>query len=150
MAADLHIHVFAEGELTEENFRAFFSNTLGSRWFNPISCAEMDRVEHLRKSVGDTPSVWVGEVSWLKAALFEDDESYIPEGVGAVNEIIGEDLPVVDDELIEEIRAALCLSNGTARPDGVHGGVGYGVSEPGDVCAFLEQHKGERAFTISW
>lgn len=150
MAADLHIHVFAEGELTEENFRAYFSNTLGSKWFNPLSCGMANAVEHLRRPVGDAPSVWVGEVSWLKAALLGDDESYIPEAVEAVNSIIGEDLPVVDDEMIEKIRAALCLSNRTTRPGGVHGGAGYGVSEPRDVCAFLEQHRGKRAFTISW
>ena len=150
MAADLHIHVFEEGELTEENFRAYFSNTLGSKWFNPLSCGMANAVERLRWPVGDTPSVWVGEVSWLKAALLGDEESYIPEGVEAVNSIIGESLPIVDDELIEKIRAALCLPNRTARPGGVWKGAGYNVSGPGGVCAFLEQHRGKRAFTISW
>jgi hypothetical protein len=139
MAADLHIHVFAEGELTEADFRNFFSNTLGSKWFNPRTIALSREIED-RDRVTDTESVWVGEVSWLKAALFEDDETFIPNPVAQVNEIIGENLPIVDDALIEKIHLAVGVPNNTS----------YDVTGEHEVIAFLEKHRGKRAFTVSW
>jgi hypothetical protein len=87
-----------------------------------------------------SPNVWVGEVSWLKAALFEDEEAFVPDAVAEVYEIIGEGLPVIDDALIEKIRTALGAQNRT----------GYNVTDPDPVIRFLEQHRGKPCFTISW
>jgi hypothetical protein len=92
--------------------------------------------------VSNTPSVWVGEVSWLKAALFDDAETFIPPAVQQIHEIIGEDMPLIDDSLITRVESALGSENPTS----------YTVagSEESPVIKFLRDNKGMRAFTISW
>jgi len=141
MGADLHIHVFSDGELSEKHFRAFFSNSLGSKWFGPRSLAQEEKTkEDLEQEVEDTPSVWVGEVSWLKAALFDDAETFIPAPIGAVHDTIGEDWPRIDDTLIAQIDEAMRLPNDTA----------YALASAEDVLNFLRANRGKRAFTVSW
>ena len=142
MAADLHIHTFKEGELSEADFRCFNGNTIGSKWFGGFmnfgKCKGFD-CEHWRRIEG-TSNEWIGEVSWLKAALLEDEETYIPSTVQQVAGVIGEDWPVIDDALIEKIRQAFTAENKT----------NYSLAEAPKVLAFLEDHRGERAFTVSW
>ena len=138
MSADLHIHVY-EG-LVEDDLRLFFSHTIGSKWCGAHQSVSIEEDSKNMDKVGGTPNVWVGGVSWLKAALFANPDKYIPSPVMQVNDIIGEDLPVIDDELIERISEALMLENTT----------GYRVSSAGDVVLFLEEHRGKRVFTISW
>lgn len=166
MAADLHIHV-AHGdeikhvtEYLKEEFSChgpdgsykgyrLFKLKGSDEWvrFWQIPEDQIDliedqkemRVEYDEDIVFNTPSVWVGEVSWLKAALFEDPESFIPDLVGAVQDVI-HDLVLIDDKLIESIKAALNHGNKT----------GYSVTEADTVLEFLEGHKGKSAFTISW
>jgi hypothetical protein len=169
MAADLHIHIFEDIDEKDmeiffcttvgskwspttkvmksippdiskdkyyesETFRKLFdeatvkTDKLDKRWSE--TCSKMSK----------TPNIWIGEVSWLKAALFDDNERYIPDPVSAVNNIIGEDLPVIDDELVSKIVTALGLENKTS----------YAVTEPIEVKQFLEKHKGKRVFAISW
>lgn len=137
MAADMCIHIF-QG-ITEDDLRIFFSNALGSKYFGTVapSDEELDQAFH---KIARTPNVWVGEVSWLKAALFEDEEKYIPTAIEQIHEIIGEDLPVIDDELIARIEQALRLPNKTR----------YRVAKPEEVVEFLRKYKGERCFTVSW
>lgn len=89
--------------------------------------------------VGRTPNIHVGEVSWLKAALFEDVETFVPGPVMKVSEAIGDEA-VIDDALIEQIEKALQEPNTTS----------YSLSSVEDIMAFLRQHKGKTAFTISW
>lgn len=137
MAADLHIHVF-EG-VTEQDLADFNSNTLGSKYFNPRSVAEKSNDTSYDK-ICETPQIWIGEVSWLKAALFEDSENFIPSTVMRISELIGEDLPVLDDELIAGILAAFDAPNDTS----------YSLANKNEVAAFLEQHKGKQVFTVSW
>lgn len=148
MAADLHIHVFKG--IDEKDLAAFFSNTLGSKWFKPHTWDEQGGEDDVYSKISDTPNVWVGEVSWLKAALFADSDSFVPDAIGAISELVGEDLPVIDDKLIDGIKQALGLPNNTARQDGVMAGAGYAISDENGVIAFLEQHRGERVFTVSW
>jgi hypothetical protein len=141
MAADLHIHVY-EG-LTEEDMRIFFSNTIGSKHcpfpFMPEISPEDER--KVLAKIHKTPNIWIGEVSWLKAAMFEDGDSYVPDPVAKVSEIVGEDLPVIDDEFIKKIVEALGAENKTS----------YDTEKDEDsVRAFLEKHKGKKVFTISW
>lgn len=134
MAADLHIHIY-EG-ITENDLARFFSHVLGSKYFNMFT---RNRAEGDYKA-GETPGVWIGEVSWLKAALFEDAENYIPSPVQIINDLIGEDLPVLDEDLLGKILAALEQPNSTQ----------YCIAEPKQVELFLRQHMGKRLFTISW
>jgi hypothetical protein len=152
MSADLSIHVL-EGA-TEGDLARFFSNTMGSKYFNAFDegTTRQSNDEYMSslEIVADTPSVWVGEVSWLKAALFEDPDAFIPDTVNQINEIIGEDLPVIDDDLIKRISDAFNVPNNTTKPDGVWDGAGYRIAERETVVNFLEQHRGKPVFTVSW
>ena len=139
MAADLHIHVFSEGELTEEDFRAFFGSHLGSKWFDLGKSIGPDWDGAYRK-IGDLPNVWVGEVSWLKAAVLDDKETFVPDPITKVSELITEDYPIVDDELIEKVAEAMQVDNSTS----------YSVSDDNEVIKFLKENKGKRALTVRW
>jgi hypothetical protein len=178
MAADLHIHVFARDELTDDDFRCFFANTLGSRWSSqhnaPLHlqkkvnagydltdretqqwreateppCEDRFICEHWER-IKKTESVWVGEFSWLKAALHNADELYVPDFVKLVQDAIDEDLPQIDDQLIDKIRQGRTLPNKTVHPD-VMDGKGYSLEKVREVVSFLSEHRGKRAFTIGW
>lgn len=138
MAADLHIHVLTD-KFTEEHCKVFSSNVLGSKWFGYRNASIGNRFD-LFGPASDTPNVWVGEVSWLKAALLDDADKYVPAAVEAIAELIGDDFPVIDDEMISAVHAAFEAENGTS----------YSVSEGNDVIDFLNEHKGKKAFTVSW
>ena len=141
MSADLYLHVFEDGVLTEEDFKAFFYSTYGSKWYDPS--LELEWVgyrDNIFKKFSNTQNIWIGEVSWFKAALFEDSDNFIPDLVNKVSEFVGEELPVVDDEFIKKIESFYSLENKTR----------YNLSEKKEVIEFLEQNKGKRAFTVSW
>lgn len=135
MSADLHIHVLKG--IDESVLAKLKSNTLDSKYFNPRPVSDYDPSIYARVSA--TPNIWIGSVSWLKAALFESDD-YIPDVVGAIDEIIGEDLPIIDDDLIAKISAAFELPNTTQ----------YDIADASEVIKFLNQYRGEQVFTISW
>lgn len=146
MAADLHIHVF-EG-CTEEDLAHFFANSVGSKWFAGFGVGS-DRQNCYKNNcestgpcnrVTSTPSIWIGEVSWLKAALFDDPETFVPGPVAQIADLIREDLPVLTEELKEKILSALKTENKT----------GYSISEEAPVKEFLEKQIGKKLFTISW
>jgi len=98
----------------------------------PISCSH-------HRDISATPSVWIGEVSWLKAALFNDDDTFIPDPVEKISELVA-DKPIITDKLIRAIGNALKLDNKTQ----------YKVAEADNVTKFLRGHKGKRVFSISW
>ena len=140
MAADLHIHVL-EG-ITENDLQIFNSNTFGSKYFDlsrmQPSSEEWDKVYD---KISDAPNIWIGEVSWLKAALCDDAEQFVPDSVAMIHELIGEDLPVLNDELIAKILKAMGLKNETS----------YGIEDgEDDIQKFLQKHKGKKVFTVSW
>ena len=151
MATDMNIHIFKN--ITEKDLAIFFKDTLGSKWFdnsyleNPPDPKEFwdtysDRMKQEEKvwdRVSKTPSVWVGEVSWLKASLFEGD--YIPDVVGEVYELIGDDLPVIDQEFISKVERIYKVAKGHKF---------YDTSSKDKVLKFLNENIGERCFTISW
>lgn len=141
MGADLHIHVLTD-EFTEEHLKAFQSNTLGTKWFNPGYNKQFEKENNcnLLSMCSATPSVHVGECSFLKAALFEDNDTFIPDPLGEISDLIGEDLPIITDELIEKAKSALDMENRTQ----------YSMNSADNIIKFLEDHKGDRAFTIAW
>lgn len=136
MAADMHIHVL-EG-ITEDDIAQFNRSTLGSKYFDAACSAPYDAVAC--DAIEKTPNMWVGSVSWLKAALTDDIETYVPDPVMIVNDLIGEDLPEITDALIESVVVALQTPNTTD----------YTICTADEVLAFLQKHKGKRIFTISW
>lgn len=144
MAADLHIHVLTD-DVTSEDLADFFASSLGSKWFDMGRAAALQRnfeaMMANHKKVGDTPNVWVGEVSWLKAGLTNDAETFVPDPIGKIHDLVGEDLPTLDDALITSVVAVLrAIPNQTQ----------YSITTPEKVMEFLLQHKGRRVFQVSW
>jgi hypothetical protein len=125
MAADLHIHVL-EG-ITEKEIILFNkgSATVTSQLFDKI---------------GESPNVWIGEVSWLKAALFNDSNEWIPSTVQTIRDLVGNDFPVIDEDFINKVSEAFDKQNITS----------YSLAEKQEVKDFLKEHLGKKAFTVSW
>lgn len=135
MAADLHIHIKDE-TITEDVLKGFFASSMGSKYFD-INNRGFDKGYDI---VSRTVQIWIGEVSWLKAALTEDPETFVPPTVQQVSDLIGEDLPVLNDELIGKILKAFDAPNST----------GYSLAKKEDVEKFLLENKGKQVFTVSW
>lgn len=140
MSADLHIHV-VEG-LEEGDLAEFFSDECGSKYFDPEKDQNLDEKYHgaVYSRVIKTPSVWIGEVSWLKAALLGDKKKYIPDTVQIIQDLIGEDLPQIDERLITDILAAFDQENQTQ----------YKLADKKKVEAFLKDRLGKKLFCLSW
>jgi hypothetical protein len=138
MAADLYIHVVTP-DVTEYLLSHFNSNLIGSKWFKEEFVYEPEKDEDAYKKIAATPMVHVGEVSWLKAALF-NDKSFIPQPVQEIADIIGEELPIIDDALINKVRNALRAPNDTS----------YEINDNDEIISFLIEHKGKKCFTVSW
>lgn len=142
MAADLHLHIF-EG-ITEEDLRMFNYNTLGSKYFAGIFAQiSDDKRDRVLEKIMRTPDIWIGEVSWLKAILSGDRDTFVPSVVGGVSDIIGENLPIIDDELIQKILKTFDTESKNTITS-------YSVAKKEDVEKFLIKHKGKKVFTVSW
>ena len=142
MAADMCIHAITEVE--KWAYIQLEKSCIGSKYF---SDERQDKEFHDKWNEAldvmvDTPAVGVGvgEVSWLKAALFEDGDTFVPKPIETISEIVGEDFPVIDDEMIAKIEAAMKLPNTT----------GYSLGSAKDILQFLKDHKGRFACAISW
>lgn len=140
MSADLSIHALVY--VTEDELAEFKSNTLGSDYFSWTKRVPYERSNELYEKFANTPSVCVGEVSWLKAGLTGDSDTYIPPLCEAVSSCFEHDLMLCDDAFIARMAAAIKQ----AKPNST----GYETSEGEPILKFLEEHKGEKVFTISW
>lgn len=142
MAADLHIHAITdEDNWGEAEMRAFFSNALGSKYYNPNLEDRSDKGLSIYEKIAKyTENIWVGEVSWLKAALFNDGKSFVPGPIEKISELIGEDLIKIDTDLILAIAEALKIENET----------NYSLNDHKTIEQFLIKHKGKQVFTVSW
>lgn len=145
MAADLHLHVRTP-ECTDAVMRSFFASTIGSSW-GPASLADVPSTSGLGDwtdachAVSRTPQVWIGEVSWLKAALFDDGETFVPDPIGEIAELVGDDCTAeLTDEMIDRIVDALTRPNST----------GYSIASIDEVRPWLEEHRGKPIFCVSW
>lgn len=146
MAADLHIHVLTD-DVSEDDLRSFFSSTLGSKYFSPLSIGGTTWEQKYgegsaHQRVSDTPNVWIGEVSWLKQALIGDTEGeYVPDLVQSIATLVGEDLPVIDDEFIDGVQQA--YNKATSHHY-------YNTADRDKVIQFLNEHRGQKVFQVSW
>ncbi|HEX2905899.1 MAG TPA: hypothetical protein VHO69_03515 [Phototrophicaceae bacterium] len=138
MSADLFLHIL-EGA-TEDDVAALKKHTLGSRYFNPFEEFNYDSYYAATVRIYSTPHIFIGQVSWLAAWVSDDPASFIPSACSRVEDIVGDQLLVIDDTLIDRIQTALNLPNVTQ----------YRVTESPPVIEFLNQHRGRRAFTVSW
>lgn len=151
MAADLHIHIRTK-DIGEDVMDLFFANNIGSKRFKGIDSIlsikeQKDLDDSIKEKyngkdeyeiISSAPSVFVGECSFLKAALFEDD-SFVPEPVGVISELFNDE-PLIDDKLIEDVEKAMTLPNNT----------GYSLGNGEEILELLKKHKGLHAFTVAW
>ena len=139
MAADMYIHVVNE-ECTEGVLASFFSNTFGSKYFDPRTIGKRSGWEDSYDIVARTPQVYVGEVSWLKGGLTGDADTFIPDYIEGVREIL-HDMPIIDNKIIEAISRVCTHPNDSIYSTG---------SNFEDIHKFLEEHRGKQCFTVSW
>jgi hypothetical protein len=174
VSADLHIHVAkTEEEIKHATLyqkKTFWGSDIGpayheflyeGKWYHEEDFYEKfedARPEDVRdvplkdlneKIVDRTENIWVGEVSWLKAALFGDSETYIPDTVAEIHEACC-GMKTIDDDMIDKVKKAFELKNNTIKENGVWNGSGYRLAKVQEVVNFLEKNKGHKSFTISW
>ena len=140
MAASLHLYAYVDGDLTEEDFKQLFCNVFGSKYFNLSRCpSAMKQMEFMEKLLAKLPAIWVGEVSWLKN-LFFGDYQFVPNICLEIYNLVQEDRPVVNEELIAKVRK-IFESNPVAAA--------YSTADCKDIVDFLEENLGRRLFTFS-
>ena len=134
MAADLHIHVLNE-KITESMLHTFNAPML-------VGPGVDNTAWNLAyETIGDSEQIWVGEVSWLKAMVFQDTEEFIPGPIMKIAEIIPSYPPVlVNDVLLRMVKEAFETPNQTT----------YSTANPEEVLDFLTAHIGHLVFTVSW
>jgi hypothetical protein len=119
-----------------EFFQPFWAEEtrLHEKWGNGKRC-------DLYEKFSATPQFDVGEVSFLKAALFEGGaEEYIPSLVGVCCDVI-DDGCTITDEVIEKIRSGMLDNPNTTQ---------YTICETDEVVKWLKEHIGEYVFSIAW
>jgi hypothetical protein len=89
--------------------------------------------------INNSPNLWVGSVSWLKAAILGDAEKYVPSPVQIISDIIGDDIELTP-EVLEKICAAYDVENATQ----------YEIGSKDEMRKFLARYIGKRIFTVSW
>lgn len=141
MAADLHIHIKTD-DITEKDLEIFFSSNLGSKYCHFPAFKRYEKKEETKawKVIEKSPNIWIGEVSWLKAGLLNAKKEFVPSTVQKISEIIGEDLPILNKQLIEKIFDAFLLNNKTQ----------YKLASVRKVVTFLQKYIGKPVFTVSW
>ena len=138
MSADLCIHVKTDW-ITEDVWKMFLKECPDDLFNTPDEYFEEQ--DGALEIIRETPQCWVGQVSWLKAALLDDEESYVPSPVGRISELIPYWTTVrVTEELIEQVDKAFDLVNSTS----------YDVVERKKIIAFLRENFDKEVFTISW
>lgn len=132
MAADLHIHVRTP-EITDEVLNIFEHDGV------PMSQKDGLTWEKTYNIVAESPNIWIGEVSWIKAALFEDKKTFIPDTVGEISMIVGNGI-VLTEDVLGQIKAAFNVDNNTS----------YEIADKQTVLDFLKNHLGKQIFQVSW
>lgn len=160
MAADLHIHIIENDEVQKHveqyllveykkreqgryyGYYDLFRLANDEKWYRrdelpqhaKSQIVEMKsiRLEYDEKVVFRTPSIWVGEVSWIK--------EIIPAPIAKISELI-KGTADITEELIDQVGHILrTIENQTD----------YNMNDPDDVTEFLKTHKNKKAFCISW
>lgn len=124
MAASFTIH-FLAGPEQQEAYKLINGNTIGSQYCTLMDgrrseedSIARDRAQSLaHKVMATTPAVTIGDVSWLKAAFLEDGERFIPSPIERMSELIGEEFPILDANLRDNLLSCLSLKNSSSYPD---------------------------------
>lgn len=128
MSVQVQLHVLDNG-VTEADVIALAAGTLESKYFSWSGVSRMNAAGGLDvtlKIADKAPGVVIGD----RSAFDEADE------VSEVMSVVGEDFPVVDDELTQRVlKPLLAAGNNDAA---------------GRVDEFMHEHKGKRAFVVAW
>ncbi len=153
MSADLHLHVRTP-ECTEVVLDVFFCNTLGAKrsagLTDMLNNAEKQRGQQARLTweqcydiIANTPSYWIGEVSWLKGI--------VPAPVEAVSRLVADELVLTPDlgaQILEALelpnRSPCSVTSGTAASER-----SLTAEESTPLKDFLDSHLGEQVFAVS-
>lgn len=137
--------VWLDGKWVDYHWQEVPDGTPMRECFCKYSAKAMD------DAIQRTEDIWVGEVSWLKAALFGDNETFIPSLIDIVSDTYPRyQLTEITDETIEKVAEAFLLKNNTKKKGGVWNGKGYSLAKKESIIEWLEARKGKLAFTISW
>ena len=110
------------------------SDALQAKW------GHGEKWNKLYQKFGDTPQFDVGEVSFLKASLFDDQETFIPSLVGVCCEVINDGC-IITDEVIDQIRAGMIDNPNTTS---------YSTCESDKLVEWLKKYMGKYVFSIAW
>ena len=81
MAASMYIHVIKSTPEDDDAIKCFFSNHLGSPYWDPEHDCSIDGKEICKfhfEFMANNEAMYVGEVSWLKANLLDDHDNTYP------------------------------------------------------------------------
>lgn len=133
MAADLHIHV---GEMPIRPATSQAALMLNGPF----------ELDYEKWDGNPEATVWIGEVSWLKAALFDDAPNYIPPLVAAV----AETFPEISSGKSVEITNGLIglLKERIAEAAVVEDETSYSIADPEAILIWLGGRKGQRAWQM--
>lgn len=138
MSTDFTIHVM-DSTMTEEELKIFYSNHYGHKWFDFRVSAEARREVISLVAVKSSFRVYVGRVSFLKAALYDND-AFFSDPINRICDLIDDGVTVIDDAFILEVGKAMNLPNHTKYP----------MSDADNVIEFLREHEGEKVFVRIW
>lgn len=131
MGCDFCVHIWDKSKFDEDVLEANGCHTLGSKYFRWGDCRSLERAIEKKYDKDDytilseTPTYNMGEVSFLKRAMFEDD-SYLYGKDDYVGLFDGDPEPITE-----------ALIKKASKVDK-------------DLGAFLEKYKEHCCFTICW
>lgn len=133
-----------QGVVDEKVLNLFFSSLLEYKWTLSGSRTDYTKEEYddANLLVASSPSCWIGDVSWLKAAILENGDKFIPQLVYRVSQLIGDDPVEITDNLISQIAEIFDTSTNSTT---------YSVQTDKDkIIEFFENNKGLKCFSVSW
>lgn len=132
MPTDLYIHALTE-DFTEEHYKAINQGTVCSKYFQYQS----DNVtyEEAFEILKLAPAVWAGQVRIGDYQISE---------VFKIEDIIGENFPTVDGDLMDKIKAVF---EANAPNDSE---MSSRLALPQSVLGFLGEQWGNKVFTARW
>lgn len=132
MGCDWTVHIWDKSKFDEDVLKCFKAHSMGSRYFNILvsnNYLKKEIEEKYNKDayeiIGNTPQYEIGEVSFLKRAVFGSDDFLY--GHDEYIELFEGDPEPITDRMIEMCRK---------------------VDE--DLAKFLEKHKEHQVFTVCW
>jgi hypothetical protein len=137
VAVDVAIHVMS-AEITCDTLKAFYNNKLGHKWYNTYDMSTIDS-GLIRGLIEESPQVWIGEASFLDAAVYDADDA-IPRTVMDVCHLIDDGVTVIDDSFLFDVQEVMDYPNTSKYP----------VAISRDVLEFLQQYKGMKVFIALW